>query len=394
MTKKHALILCGGISDEHDFSINSAQSIVANMSLQDYDIHVVYIAQNGLWRVVVQSPLIIQSAAKSSGGEFHRLLCNANNPLVFLVPSPQGATLYPLPTQTAPKTCALDIPCEKIHPHSIDVVFPALHGRGGEDGIIQGLLESCDVPYVGCGVLASALAMDKIMARVVTTANHIKGIPFLAIHRHTIPTFESIVNAFTQDGFEKNGLMVKLPCSGSSLGTFAVHAAQEYNDVVADLFQKNPNVCTLMAEPFLKPAQEVECAVLGNFLQAQPSGVGEIVLKEAPFYTARAKDATEMETSLVSVKIQANLLPHMIQKIQDQSIKIFHALGCSGLARVDFMIHNDDILFNEINTMPGLGPISLYPKLWQEAGISFDKIIHQLLTLAMDRKNANRMQTL
>jgi D-alanine-D-alanine ligase len=255
---------------------------------------------------------------------------------------------------------------------SIDVIFPILHGPFGEDGTVQGLLKLADIPFVGPGVLGSAVGMDKdVMKRLLRDA----GIPigrFLTLHSHEPAiAYKKAVEALGQPLFVKPANM------GSSVGISKAHNEAEYEAAVKNAFAYDTKI---ILEEFIK-AREIECSILGNE-EVRASLPGEVIPTHE-FYSYESKYLDENGAVL---KIPAELPAGTIKKIQDLGIKTFRTLCCEGLSRVDFFLREDGALFvNEINTMPGFTRISMYPKLWEACGISYQELIDALIQLALRR---------
>lgn len=254
--------------------------------------------------------------------------------------------------------------------HKIDVAFPILHGAFGEDGIIQGLFKLANLPFVGAGVAGSAVGMDKdIMNRLLRDA----AIPiakFICCKQHTLPAFNAVVKELGLPFF------VKPANAGSSVGISKVTAAKDYKRLVADAFKYDTKI--LLEETIV--GREIEVAVLGNDdpVAALP---GEVIPNHE-FYSYAAKYVDEQGANF---QIPVKLPKPLIKKIQSLAVKAFQVLNCEGLARVDFFLRGNEVLVNEINTMPGFTNISMYPKLWEVSGIAGKKLVDKLIQLALAR---------
>lgn len=263
---------------------------------------------------------------------------------------------------------------------NIDVVFPVLHGPYGEDGTVQGLLKLTNVPFVGAGVLGSALGMDKdVMKRLLNHA----GIPtarFITLTDQEDINFEQARKKFGLP------LFVKPVNLGSSVGINKVRNKKEFRKAVAEAFQFDRKV---MIEEYIK-GREIECSVLGNE-NPMASLPGEIIPKHE-FYSYEAK---YIDPEGAELKAPADLPKPIIKKVQDMAIRTFQALCCEGMARVDFFLKpNGALVVNEINTIPGFTAISMYPKLWQASGISYSELVDRLIQLALERhKKENKLKT-
>ncbi|MBI2646561.1 MAG: D-alanine--D-alanine ligase [Deltaproteobacteria bacterium] len=256
---------------------------------------------------------------------------------------------------------------------SVDVLFPILHGTFGEDGTVQGLLKLANIPFVGAGVLGSAVCMDKdMMKRVLRDA----GIP--------ISNF-MIVQDFEKDKITFSDIQNKLGVpffikpanSGSSVGIHKIKDKNQFEKALKDAFQYDRKV---LIEEYIQ-GREIECSVLGNETPIA-SAPGEII-PQHEFYSYEAKYLDEKGALL---KVPADLPEDTVKKIQEIAIRSYKALCCEGMARVDFFVRGgDEILVNELNTLPGFTKISMYPKMWEASGISYSQLIDKLIQLALDR---------
>lgn len=253
----------------------------------------------------------------------------------------------------------------------VDVIFPVLHGGSGEDGTVQGLLKLSGIPFVGAGVLGSAIGMDKdVMKRLLRDA----GIPiaqFLTIQEKTAPLYEEVVKVLGIPFF------VKPANAGSSVGVHKVESATGYTTALRDAFLYDTKV--LIEETIV--GREIEVAVLGNE-NPQASVPGEIIPKNG-FYSYEAK---YLDSDGAKLRVPAQLDAETSKKIQEQAKQVFQVLSCEGIGRVDFFLReNGDILVNEINTLPGFTAISMYPKLWEASGVSYTALVTRLIDLALER---------
>ncbi|MDR2543794.1 MAG: D-alanine--D-alanine ligase [Treponema sp.] len=258
-----------------------------------------------------------------------------------------------------------------------DVIFPILHGPFGEDGTVQGLLKMADIPFVGPGVLGSAVGMDKdVMKRLLRDAQIPIGKFLVLKSQDSAPTFAEITAAVGTPFFVKPANM------GSSVGISKVRSEAELTTALKDAFLYDTKI---IIEEFI-PGREIECAVLGNEEPAA-SIPGEIIPAHE-FYSYEAKYLDEKGASL---EIPAKLDEETIKRIQELSIKVFKVLCCEGLSRIDFFLKsNGELIVNEINTMPGFTRISMYPKMWEASGISYTGLITRLIELAIERFEKER----
>lgn len=267
--------------------------------------------------------------------------------------------------------------------NGIDVVFPVLHGCNGEDGTIQGFLELMGIPYVGCGVLSSAVGMDKVYAKIIFEKAGIPQADYLYFTRKEIAKESLDIVQKVEEKFSYP-VFVKPSNAGSSVG---VSKAGDRDELLKALDYAAKYDRKVMVEEFIN-GREVECAVLGND-EPMASTVGEIVPSN-DFYDYKAKYIDNKSKIL----IPADLPKDVMEKIRKYAVRAFKALDCSGLSRVDFFVHREtmDIYLNEINTMPGFTDISMYPVLWEEAGISYGELIEKLIDLAIERFEDNVRQ--
>lgn len=345
MSKKiRVAILFGGKSAEHEVSLVSARNVAEALDKKKYDPVLVGIDKSGRWLPPSHSHSLI-----------HQKPATEKLEALALMPEGQGAL----------------VSASGGSGRAIDVVFPILHGPFGEDGTVQGLLKLANVPFVGAGVLGSAVGMDKdVMKRLLKEA----GIPvgkFRVIRAGEKPSFKSIAKELGLP------LFIKPANLGSSVGVSKARDEKEFKAALKEAFRFDEKV---IVEQFIK-GREIECAVLGND-EPKASVPGEIIVHH-DFYSYEAKYLDENGSSL---EIPAKL-PKAIQKrVQEIAIKTFKVLCCEGLARVDFFVTGaGKIYVNEINTMPGFTNISMFPKLWEASGIPYAKLIDELIMLAMER---------
>ena len=353
MGKINVAIIFGGKSAEHEVSLQSAKNVYEAIDKTKYNPVLIGIEKSGKWLL------------NNKTSEF---LLNSNNPkTISLEGSGDPIALAP---QSAGKISNLNNAQDGAV--TIDVAFPILHGPFGEDGSVQGLLKMANIPYVGSGILGSALGMDKdLMKRVLRDA----GIPigkFVAIKDDgPLPSFAEVKNVLGSPVFVKPANM------GSSVGVAKAENEDEFKKAAKTAFDFDVKI---IVEEFV-PGREIECAVLGNS-NPQASVPGEVIPTNG-FYSYEAKYIDENGAAL---EIPAKLPETTVKKIQEYAIKTFKALNCEGLSRVDFFLKdNGDILVNEINTIPGFTKISMYPQLWNAGGISYTELIDRLIQLALER---------
>jgi D-alanine-D-alanine ligase len=351
-------ILFGGQSAEHEVSLQSAGNVAAAIDRKKYDVVLIGIDKKGRWYLNEESKFLLQADSPKL-----IKLQKAGDSLA-LVPGDQSGQLISLSDN------------RPVGP--IDVVFPVLHGPFGEDGTVQGLLKLANVPFVGAGVLGSAVGMDKdVMKRLLRDA----GIPvanFLVLNRFSQDEidFDTVTSSLGTPVF------VKPTNLGSSVGISKAQCEEEFREAINLAFQYDNKI---MVEEYIE-GREIECSVLGND-DPIASLPGEIVLQRE-FYSYEAKYIDEDGAVL---EIPAKLDDKVTKKVQDYAIKTFKAICCEGMARVDFFLsQTGDVVVNEINTIPGFTNISMYPKLWEASGIGYSELIDRLIQLAIERFNRER----
>ena len=354
-------VVFGGRSGEHEISLRSARSIVDAIDRGRYDVTLIGIDRTGRWHLLDEPTFrhLTDAAlpALDDGGVE-----------VLLPPAPGGSDLIIPSTPSV----ALD---------RLDVLFPVLHGTFGEDGTIQGLFELADIPYVGSGVLGSALGMDKdVQKRLLQAA----GIPVVAFLTVTLRQWETDRSAVTTAAAEIGlPLFVKPANLGSSVGITKVTTLDALAAGVATALAYDNKV---VIEQGIS-AREIECAVLGN--DAPEASVPGEICPHAEFYSYEAK---YVDQSGATLRIPAPLTPTQTAAVRDLAVQVFLLLDCAGMARVDFFLDRDtDTLYvNELNTIPGFTTISMYPKLWEASGVSYAELIHRLIDLALQRHAQRR----
>ena len=360
MTRRRVVVLFGGRSAEHEISCISARSVIDALDPERNEVIPVGITREGRWHVLPGPP-----ALPSETGTMPEVT-DDTGPRVELAGG--GATR--------------DLVLADGTREPIDVVFPVLHGPFGEDGAVQGLLELAGVPYVGAGVLGSALGMDKAVQKVLFEAAGLAVAPWAVVHEPEWDEDPEAVAARATDlGFP---LFVKPSTLGSSVGITKVHDADELERGLAEAFRYARKA---VMERAVHPVRELECAVLGND-DPVASVTGEIVPEGHEFYDYAAKYLDESGAQLL---IPAPIPPAVQERIQRMAVMAFRAVECWGMARVDFFLGADDqVLVNEINTIPGFTSISMYPKLWAASGLTYPDLIDRLLDLAAERFVAER----
>jgi D-alanine-D-alanine ligase len=338
-------LLYGGKSAEHKVSLQTALAVIKALDLEKFEIHPIYITVEGQW---IKGPQLHEPVEHVKALEFSST--DQSSPLSF-----------------APTLFEADSP--------LDVIFPLLHGPNGEDGTVQGLLELLNLPYVGNGVLASAAGMDKVIMKNVFAQADLAQVNYVAfIRSEWEKEKEEIYNKVeTELGYP---CFVKPANLGSSVGISKCKNRDELEKAFVEAFQFDRKV--IIEEGVV--AREIEVAILGND-EPQCSVAGEILPKKDFYdYTAKYEDNN---TGLV---IPAEITNEEYDQIKNMALKAFKALDCSGLVRADFFLTKDGkALINEVNTMPGFTPVSMFPLLWKHTGIKYPKLIERLVELAKER---------
>jgi D-alanine-D-alanine ligase len=355
-------VLFGGRSAEHEISCISARSVIDALDPRDNEIVPIGITREGRWQILDGPP-----ALPSETGRMPEVTDSSGAPVQLVEGEGRRQEL-------------MNADGSRTH---IDVVFPVLHGPYGEDGATQGLLELAGVPFVGAGVLGSALGMDKAVQKVLFVAAGLPVLPWEAVREAGwAEDAEGVAARVEALGFP---VFVKPATLGSSVGISKVHGPDELAAAIDHAFGFARKV---VVERGLAPIREIECAVLGND-DPVASIAGEIVPQgEHEFYSYTAKYLDENGAIL---RIPADLPPEVLERVQRMAVTAFHATECAGMARVDFFCRGESELWlNEVNTIPGFTSISMYPKLWEASGLAYPDLIERLLEFAEERFAAER----
>lgn len=353
-------ILFGGKSAEHEVSLQSAKNVIDALDQNKYEVVLIGIDKQGTWLLNDTSQFLLNSQNPKL------IKLNQSNDAVTLVPQ-GGGMLTHLASNQADA--------------ALDVVFPILHGPFGEDGTVQGLLKLAGVPFVGSGILGSAVGMDKEMMKRLLREADLPVAPFLVFRAH-----HAHLNFADVAGKLGLPLFIKPANLGSSVGVNKVTNEDDFRHAVAEAFEYDRKI---LVEAFIE-GREIECSVLGND-DPMASVPGEVIASHE-FYSYEAKYIDENGATL---EIPAKVSEATARTIQDLAVKVFTTLGCEGLARVDFFLQPDgEVIVNEINTMPGFTSISMYPRLWEASGIPYADLIDRLIRLAMERfEREQRLKT-
>ena len=348
--KRKLIVLYGGKSAEHEVSISTAFSVIQALDFEKYEVHPIYIQKDGTWvrRDALDGPVKSIEDLRLETSQ------KASHPLQI--------------------TAGLVTP-EVEKDEELPIIFPLLHGPNGEDGTVQGFLEVLNLPYVGNGVLASAAGMDKVIMKDIFARAGLNQVNYVSFTRYEWE--KDRAGAYT-----KTEETIGYPCFvkpanlGSSVGINKCKNREELEAAFKEAFQYDRKI---IIEEGVE-AREIELALLGNDEPAC-SIPGEIVPK-AEFYDYEAK----YEDDSTDLLIPANIPEETYVMMKEMAVTAFKALDCSGLVRADFFLkENGEVLINEVNTMPGFTPISMYPLLWQHSGINYPELIDRLIELGLER---------
>lgn len=353
-------IIFGGRSAEHEVSLVSAASVIAALDKERYEVLPIGITPEGRWLSRADALKLLKEKSPV-----------AHLPEHVLLPDPRKGGLSPINHSS-----------EEAFVQSLDVIFPVLHGTYGEDGAIQGLFELADIPYVGAGVLGSAVGMDKVVAKQLMRQAKIPVAPdlwflageYAANEKKWIGAIERTL---------RYPCFVKPANLGSSIGISKAHGRAELQAAIALASDYDRKI---LVEKAVRNAREIEVSVLGND-HPIASVPGEVVPSNEFYdYDAKYVDGKSQ------FSIPASLARGAAKKIQAYALQAFRALGCEGMARVDFLVAAKDqrIILSEINTIPGFTSISMYPKLWEASGITYAELLDRLIGLAIERHDAKR----
>lgn len=352
MAKKVIAVLFGGQSSEHDVSKVSAATIISKINQDKYTIIPIYITKEGHWLLYDGPVENIQNDTWEKYATSAILSPDATHKGIFRIVG------------------------EKLKLIPIDLIFPVLHGANGEDGTIQGLFELAKIPYVGCGVLSSAVSMNKAYTKIVVEKLGICQAKYAVVYRADV---ENNIEVAIEKIEEACGYpcFVKPACAGSSVGITKAHNRDE---LVDGLWVAAKEDRTIVVEENIT-GYELECAVLGN-TDVKASAVGQ-VLAAAEFYDYDAKYNNKESKTVIPAPIPEE----KTEEIRENAVKIFKALDGRGLSRVDFFMEEGTgrIVFNEINTLPGFTPISMYPMLFNEVGITTEELVDKIIDLGFSR---------
>lgn len=373
-------VLYGGRSGEHEVSLASAASVFANLDRTRYEPVPIRIDKDGRWVLADKPP-----ATMVAGEVIEQARLEAARPVregreVHFVARPSEETILSIDRSRGRDA---DVPAAVVTGLSLDVIIPMLHGPNGEDGTMQGLLELANIPYVGSGVLASAVGMDKAAMKVHFAARGLPVCPYRVVLRHEWRANAAAIAADLEQTL-KFPMFVKPANLGSSVGISKVKSTGDLAPAMelAASFDRK-----IVIEAAVPDAREIECAVLGND-DAEASVPGEII-PSREFYDYESKYLDEGSRA----EIPADLPDEVVTKVQRLSIEAFKAIDGAGMSRVDFLLSRADgsLWLNEINTIPGFTTISMFAKLWAASGVDYPTLIDRLIALARER-HADKQQ--
>lgn len=350
---KNLLVIFGGCSSEYEVSLRSSASVLRNIDRKKYNVLTLGITKDGRWFFYTGDIDSIENNTwYNSGNTAPAILSPDKTDKALVIFSDNGAY-------------------EKI---GIDIIFPVLHGKNGEDGTIQGIFELAEIPYVGCTPLSSGMCMDKAVTNTLADNAGIDGAKWVSFtetdYKEGTVDFDAIENKL---GYP---IFVKPANAGSSVGISKAHNRTELTEALGVAFSNDRKV--VLEETLV--GREIECAVMGNE-HPIASCIGEI-LPTAEFYDYDAK----YKDNSTGLAIPADLPHEISEKVRKEAINAYRTMGCTGLSRVDFFLDDDGTVYlNEINTLPGFTSISMFPKLFGQVGIAYSELIDKLIEYAEER---------
>lgn len=355
MPKKRIAVIFGGKSSEHEVSRVSASYVISVIPREEYEVVTIGITKEGRWLLYSGNNL-----SAIADGSWEK---DPDNVLAFIAPAPSVSGIVVIRPQGT-----------EIIP--LDVIFPVLHGKNGEDGTIQGLFEMSGIPYVGCTVLASAACMDKAVTNILLEKFGIPQADYTWFYSYEYRQNPETVVGWIEKALPQYPVFVKPANAGSSVGVSKAHDRQELLKAIEIAVREDSKI--VVEECIV--GYEVECAVLGNH-EPFASVPGQIA-PAAEFYDYDAK----YNNAASELFIPAKISPELADKVRQLAVKAYRLIGCSGLSRVDFFVTEDGkVLLNEINTLPGFTSISMYPKLMAACGIDGPELMRKLINSAFER---------
>ncbi|MEO5898324.1 MAG: D-alanine--D-alanine ligase family protein [Vicinamibacterales bacterium] len=372
-------VLYGGRSGEHEVSLASAAAVIGALDRTRYEPVAIRIEKDGRWSLAERPPTMVSAGEVIEQARLDSARPSRAGREVHLVAHPSESTILSIDRSRTPSDEGGQAIVTGLN---LDVIFPVLHGPYGEDGTIQGLLELANVPYVGAGVLASAVGMDKGMMKVVFAAHGLPVCAYAVVRRSDwlMDRDATVAMIEAELGYPS---FVKPANLGSSVG---ISKAKDRGGLIEAMDLAGSFDRRIIVEAAVAEAREIECAVLGND-DPQASVPGEVI-PSREFYDYEAKYLDQGSQTV----IPADLPPAFVERVRQLSIDAFKSIDCAGMARVDFLLSRRDgsIFVNEVNTIPGFTTISMYSKMWQASGVSYPELLDRLLALALERHAAKQ----
>lgn len=352
-------VLFGGRSCEHEVSVRSARSVIAAIDRHRYEPVPVGVSRTGRWRLVPMAAVERLSAVADEPGNE-----------VLMPPRPRGSSLVDVGGTHAPGAAGAP-------PGEIDVMFPLIHGPLGEDGTVQGLLDLAGIPYVGSGVLGSAVGMDKGVMKALFEHAELPVCPYRVVLRSQWRERPSQVRRICESDLGYP-VFVKPASLGSSIGVSRVRDAAALAPALDEASRYDRRI---VIEAAVERPREIEVAVLGN--ESPVASVPGEIIPAGEFYDYVSK-YVDGDTRLI---VPADLSKAVKERVREVALRAFAALDCAGLARVDFLLGgaDDEVFLNEVNTLPGFTDVSMYPRLWEATGLGYSALIDRLIQLAVER---------
>lgn len=350
MVKTCVAVIFGGCSSEHEVSCVSVQTIIRAMDKDKYDIIMIGITKQGEW-------LKAASLADIASGAWYE----SREKAVILPDRGIHGVMFQKEGEVPSFV-------------KVDVAFPVLHGLNGEDGTIQGLFELAGIPYVGCGILASAASMDKFYTKIIAATTGVRQAAYTPVLAEELADEEAVLDRVESE--RTYPVFVKPSRAGSSQGVSKAHNREELKEALLLAARHDRKI---LVEETIK-GREIECAVLGAYAP-KASGVGEVLAGDV-FYSYEAKYSNPESQTVIDPDVSHET----VETVRSYAVAIFKALDCFGLSRVDFFVCEDGtVVFNEINTLPGFTAISMYPMLWGARGIEKEELVDRLIAMASQR---------
>lgn len=365
MVKRNLAVVFGGRSSEHDVSCMSVVTIFKAVNTDKYNVYLIGITKDGRWLHANDIKSIEDGSWRDS------------NALAIISPDTKGELMICSGNESRSgenNGSTYDL----IESVKLDVIFPVLHGMYGEDGTIQGLFDMSGIPYVGCGVLSSAVAMDKFYTKIIVDTLGIRQAKYVPVLKSQLSDMENVIGRVEEE--LSYPVFVKPSKAGSSKGVSKAVDRESLEEALNEAVKHDYKI--LVEETIV--GREIECAVMGHDVTTQASGVGEILAAgTAQFYDFDAKYFNAESKTVIKPELPMG----KTEEIRDYAVKIFNAIDGFGLSRVDFFLEDgtDSVVFNEINTLPGFTSISMYPILWSAEGYDIEKLVDTLIDMAVER---------